>query len=53
MDETRNHNLRNVLKTFSEWPTIPQLYHDGELVGGHDILQEMHKSGDLKALLTE
>jgi len=53
LDETRNHNLRNVLKTFSEWPTIPQLYHDGELVGGHDILQEMHKSGDLKALLTE
>ena len=51
LDEANNGNLRNVLKTFSDWPTIPQLYLDGELVGGHDILEEMHASGELKEML--
>jgi Grx4 family monothiol glutaredoxin len=53
LDERHNHNLRNVLKTFSDWPTIPQLYHAGELVGGHDIVEEMHESGELRALLVK
>jgi Grx4 family monothiol glutaredoxin len=53
LDEVHNHNLRNVLKDFSDWPTIPQVYHKGELVGGHDILEEMHKSGELRALLSQ
>ena len=39
------------IKTFSDWPTIPQLYLDGELVGGHDILEEMHAQGELKEML--
>ena len=51
LDEANNGNLRNVLKTFSDWPTIPQLYLDGELVGGHDILEEMHAQGELKEML--
>ena len=45
LDAANNGNLRNVLKTFSDWPTIPQLYLDGELVGEHDILEEMHAQG--------
>ena len=51
LDEANNGNLRNVLKTFSDWPTIPQLYVEGELVGGHDILEEMHAGGELKETL--
>ena len=51
LDEANNGNLRNVLKTLSDWPTIPQLYLDGELVGGHDILEEMHAQGELKEML--
>jgi Grx4 family monothiol glutaredoxin len=51
LDETNNGNLRNLVKQFSDWPTIPQLYFNGELVGGHDILEEMHANGELKTLL--
>ena len=51
LDEANNGNLRNVLKTVSDWPTIPQLYVEGELVGGHDILEEMHAGGELKETL--
>jgi glutaredoxin-related protein len=39
------------LKTYSNWPTYPQLYVDGELIGGLDILKEMHAAGDLESLL--
>ena len=39
------------LKTYSNWPTYPQLYVDGELIGGLDILKEMHSTGDLEAVL--
>ena len=45
--------LREALKRFSNWPTYPQLYVKGELVGGCDIALEMFKSGELKRLLTE
>jgi monothiol glutaredoxin len=45
--------VREALKTYSNWPTFPQLYVNGELIGGCDITLEMYKSGELKALLAE
>ncbi len=45
--------LRDALKRFSSWPTYPQLYVKGELVGGCDIALEMYRTGELKKLLTE
>ena len=45
--------LREALKRFSNWPTYPQLYVNGELVGGCDIALEMFRSGELKRLVTE
>ena len=43
--------LRDALKRYSNWPTYPQLYVNGELVGGSDILTEMFQNGELKQLL--
>jgi len=43
--------VRQGIKDFSNWPTIPQLYIKGEFVGGADILNEMHESGELEALI--
>lgn len=43
--------LRDALKKYSNWPTYPQLYVGGELVGGCDIVLDMHRSGELKKLL--
>ncbi len=45
--------LREGIKQFSQWPTIPQLYVKGEFVGGCDIVMEMFQSGELETLLTE
>ena len=45
--------LREALKKFSNWPTYPQLYVNGELVGGCDIVLDMHRSGELQKLLSE
>ena len=45
--------IRNGIKEFSNWPTIPQLYVKGEFMGGCDIVREMFQSGELAALLTE
>jgi monothiol glutaredoxin len=45
--------LRDGIKRFSNWPTIPQLYVKGEFVGGCDIVTEMYQSGELTALLAE
>ena len=45
--------LRDGIKQFSQWPTIPQLYVKGEFVGGCDIVTEMFQSGELESLLTE
>ena len=39
--------VRQAIKTFSDWPTIPQLYVDGAFIGGCDIVSEMHKTGEL------
>jgi len=46
-----DQELRNGIKEFSDWPTIPQLYVSGEFVGGCDILLGMHQSGELETLL--
>ena len=45
--------LRDGIKSFSQWPTIPQLYVKGEFVGGCDIVTEMFQSGELETLLAE
>lgn len=45
--------VRQGVKTFSQWPTIPQVYIGGEFVGGSDILMEMHESGELEEMLRE
>ena len=45
-----NQNLREGIKTFSDWPTIPQLYIKKEFVGGCDIVKEMYESGELAKL---
>jgi len=44
--------LREAIKQYSNWPTIPQLYIDGEFIGGCDIAREMYESGELKELLS-
>jgi monothiol glutaredoxin len=46
-----DQNLREGIKTFSDWPTIPQLYIKKEFVGGCDIVKEMYESGELAKLL--
>lgn len=43
--------VRQGIKDFSNWPTIPQLYIHGEFIGGSDIMGELHESGELKTLL--
>ena len=48
-----NDDLRNGIKAYSNWPTIPQLYVKGEFVGGSDIVREMFQSGELKPLLVD
>jgi monothiol glutaredoxin len=46
-------DLREGIKEFSSWPTVPQLYVDGEFVGGCDIMREMFQSGELQQLLAK
>ena len=46
-----NQNLREGIKTYSDWPTIPQLYVKNEFIGGCDIIKEMYESGELQKLL--
>jgi|TARA_B110000914_G_C15445848_1_gene438404 monothiol glutaredoxin len=48
-----NQNLRQGIKDFSEWPTIPQLYVKNEFIGGCDIIKELFENGELKTKLTE
>ena len=49
----QNDALRQGIKEFSDWPTIPQLYVKGEFVGGCDIITEMFQSGELKPILED
>ena len=46
-------NIREGVKKFSEWPTIPQLYVNGEFIGGCDIITQMHENGELADLFKE
>ena len=48
-----DQNLRQGIKEFSDWPTIPQLYIKGEFVGGCDIVKELFENGELKQLLVQ
>lgn len=48
-----DNSIRQGIKDFAQWPTIPQLYVKGEFVGGCDIIREMHASGELQDLLRE
>jgi monothiol glutaredoxin len=45
-------DVRQAIKDYSNWPTIPQLYINGEFIGGSDIIGEMHASGELQKLVT-
>jgi monothiol glutaredoxin len=51
VDVLSNPEIRQGIKEYANWPTIPQLYVNGEFVGGSDILTEMYKSGELQKLL--
>ena len=51
VDVLEDPALRQGIKEYANWPTIPQLYVNGEFVGGSDIMTEMYKSGELKKLL--
>jgi monothiol glutaredoxin len=53
VDVLQDDSLRDGIKTFSDWPTIPQLYVKGEFLGGADIVREMFQSGELKTLLND
>jgi monothiol glutaredoxin len=53
IDILKNQELRNAIKEFSDWPTIPQLYIKGEFIGGCDIIKEMHQAGELQQLLKD
>ncbi len=48
-----NGDIREGIKQFSDWPTIPQLYVKGEFIGGCDIIREMYEEGELAALFSE
>ena len=48
-----NQNLREGIKIFSDWPTIPQLYIKGEFIGGCDIVKEMFENGELKKIFQD
>ena len=48
-----DEEIRNGIKTFSDWPTIPQLYVKGEFIGGCDIVKEMFEKKELQALLDD
>lgn len=52
-DVLEDEVLRQNIKEFSNWPTIPQLYINGEFIGGSDIMMEMYQAGELKTLLAE
>ena len=53
VDVLQSDDLRQGIKSFSDWPTIPQLYVKGEFVGGSDIVREMFSTGELKGFLAE
>ena len=52
VDVLQNADIREGIKTYANWPTIPQLYINGEFVGGCDIMKEMYQSGELQNLIS-
>lgn len=53
VDVLQDQAIRQGIKEYSDWPTIPQLYIKGEFVGGSDIMMEMYESGELNQLLQD
>lgn len=53
IDVMQDNELREGIKVFTNWPTIPQLYVKGEFIGGCDIVREMYQTGELQTLLSE
>jgi monothiol glutaredoxin len=53
IDVLQDMEIRQGIKSFSDWPTIPQLYVKGEFVGGSDIMMEMYEAGELQQLLAD
>ena len=53
VDVLQDQDVRQGIKSFSDWPTIPQLYVKGEFVGGSDIMMEMYEAGELQQLMDE
>jgi monothiol glutaredoxin len=53
VDVLADPEIRQGIKDYSDWPTVPQLYVKGEFVGGSDIMMEMFQAGELQALVTE
>ena len=53
VDVLQNEEIREGIKVFSDWPTIPQLYVKGEFIGGCDIVKEMFETGELSQLFTK
>ena len=53
VDVLQDMEIRQGIKSFSDWPTIPQLYVKGEFVGGSDIMMEMYQAGELQQLLDD
>src|SRR5689334_827569 len=53
VDVLQDAEIRQGIKAYSDWPTIPQLYVKGEFVGGSDIMMEMYESGELQQLIGE
>ena len=51
VDVLQDAEIRQGIKEYANWPTIPQLYIKGEFIGGSDIMTEMHQSGELRQLL--
>ena len=53
IDVLADHEIREGIKAYSSWPTIPQLYIKGEFIGGCDIVKEMYETGDLQKFIAE
>lgn len=51
VDVLQDQEIRSGIKAYSDWPTIPQLYIDGEFVGGSDIMMEMYEAGELQTMV--
>lgn len=53
VDVLQDQDMRQGIKVYSDWPTVPQLYVKGEFVGGSDIMMEMFEAGELQALMAD